>query len=1021
MVVEDAFVLSPSIEQAVDFVAQSELPAAFQAAMEEAENTAPPRPEVAGYEILGELGRGGMGVVYKARQEGLNRIVALKMILGGIHADSKELIRFRSEAEAVADLQHPNIVQIYDIGEQDGRPFFSLEFVPGGTLEKKIDGKPQAPLYAAHIVETLARTIHAAHQHGIIHRDLKPANVLLTAEGEPKITDFGLAKRLADNSALTATNHVVGTPSYMAPEQASARKNAISTCSDIYALGAILYEMLTGRPPFQGETPLDTMMLVLHSDPVPPRQFQLKLPRDLEIICLKCLHKEPRKRYSSAEALADDLRRFISQEPIRARPAPPWERVWKWARRRPTAAALVGMCLLVAVSVTLASLYNANRFNSQRAHDLCQEMERADIAELPAILKELANYRRWAEPRLQALAADEKAPRDHRLRASLALLDNDDRQVDYLGRRLLDCSAREFRLVRDKLAPYADGLQESLWRALHDDDPKHAEARFNAGMALAAYAPESDRWREEDGRFLTDRLLHAGRDDQPELRANLRPIASRLLPSLQDAFGNATVRGTERIAAADALADFARDRPALLARLASEATAEQYDGLLAALRGMSAAHEEVKSALMALVREGPPQAGEDAKARILRGRRRAGAAITLMHLGDVTAATELFQPGDGPEAMTQFIHRLHDRSLGPEPLLTALSQAEAPTVRYALLLALGEFKPEEIPTPQRYELPKTLETWYTTSPDSAVHGAAGWLLRRWSHADPLPLLRNARPPEGSTWLILALGDEHLPFVIFPPTEFRMGSPEGEPYRHKNEPLHTVRLTRSFAMAEREVTRGQFAEFLKDAPLVAAIYPNIDEASKTEAHPIVAVTWFEAVAYCRWLTEKGGLPESEQCYEEMPGADKGKDGIPKSWRFHPQRHGFRLPTEAEWECACRAGTTTAYSFGDDRELLLNYGRHLEEHADLGGLLRPNLRGLSDMHGNVWEWCHDGYEALLVDKTDPTGKEDATNRVLRGGGWDRSPWHCRSAYRHSPTPDYRGTYMGFRIVRTVGGSS
>ena len=242
MQLEDAFVLNPSVEQATNHVSENVLSDAWQGAFDEAARSQPLGPQVAGYDILGELGRGGMGVVYKARQQGLNRIVALKMILAGPHAGQQRVGALsRSEAEAVArpaasqhhpDLRHRRI-------RKAGR-FLALEFVPGGTLEKKINGRAQAPLDAARIVEVLARTVHVAHQHGIIHRDLKPANVLLTTEGEPKITDFGLAKRLADQSGLTATNHVVGTPSYMAPEQASARKNAISTCSDIYALGAIL-------------------------------------------------------------------------------------------------------------------------------------------------------------------------------------------------------------------------------------------------------------------------------------------------------------------------------------------------------------------------------------------------------------------------------------------------------------------------------------------------------------------------------------------------------------------------------------------------------------------------------------------------------------------------------------------------------------------------------------------------------------------------------------------------------------
>jgi serine/threonine protein kinase len=253
-------------------------------------------PTVPGYEILRELGRGGMGVVYKARHLGLDRIVALKMILVGEYAGAQERARFRSEAETVARLQHPNIVQIHEVGEQGGRAFFSLEFAAGGSLAQKIAAAPPSEAEAAGLVETLARAMHAAHERGVVHRDLKPANVLLTADGTPKIADFGLAKRLDADARHTRSGAVLGTPSYMAPEQASGKGGAVGPPADVYALGAILYELLTGRPPFRADTPWDTVVLVLTEDPVPPSRLRARVPHDLETICLMCLEKEPAKR-----------------------------------------------------------------------------------------------------------------------------------------------------------------------------------------------------------------------------------------------------------------------------------------------------------------------------------------------------------------------------------------------------------------------------------------------------------------------------------------------------------------------------------------------------------------------------------------------------------------------------------------------------------------------------------------------------------------------------------------------------
>ncbi len=306
-------------------------------------------PAVPGYEILGELGRGGMGVVYKARQLSLKRTVAVKMILAGSFAGPRELARFRTEAVAVARLQHPNIVQVYEVGDLKGCPYFSLEYVPGGSLAEHLDGKPWPARRAARLVETLARAVNHAHRQGIVHRDLKPANVLVGQEEIPKITDFGLAKQLDSEAGLTPSDAVLGTPSYMAPEQANGKYKRVGPAADIYSLGAILYELLTGRPPFEADTPLDTIMQVVSEEPVPPRVLRPKLARDLETVCLKCLHKQPERRYRSARALAEDLHRFVSAEPIRAKPVRAWDVAVKWVRRNRLVAILIAVLLLGVV------------------------------------------------------------------------------------------------------------------------------------------------------------------------------------------------------------------------------------------------------------------------------------------------------------------------------------------------------------------------------------------------------------------------------------------------------------------------------------------------------------------------------------------------------------------------------------------------------------------------------------------------------------------------------------------------
>ncbi len=309
-------------------------------------------PQVPGYEILGELGRGGMGIVYKARQTKPDRVVALKMILPRLCPRAAERVRFRREIEAVASLQHPNLVTVFEVGEHEDRPFYSLEYVDGGSLEKQAGRRPQPAAEAAELVETLARAMHVVHGQGIVHRDLKPANVLLAGgstalpEGAsppltwwvPKISDFGLSRRLDSHDGPTLSGAVLGTPGYMAPEQAAGRSREVGPEADVYALGAILYYLLTGQPPFLGLTAFETIRLVANGDVKPPREREPGCPPELEFICLKCLEKSPARRYPTALDLAGDLRRFRAGEPIRAGQTGPLARLvrsmWQALRSR---------------------------------------------------------------------------------------------------------------------------------------------------------------------------------------------------------------------------------------------------------------------------------------------------------------------------------------------------------------------------------------------------------------------------------------------------------------------------------------------------------------------------------------------------------------------------------------------------------------------------------------------------------------------------------------------------------------
>jgi eukaryotic-like serine/threonine-protein kinase len=327
-----------ALEQLAPPSACGDVPAPFSA-----EQTVGALPRDFGpYELLREIGRGGMGVVYEARQKGLDRSVAVKMILAG-HLASPELVRrFQAEAKAAARLRHSNIVHIHDVGQVHGQDYFAMEYIAGPSLAQRMQQGPIDPADVVRLLAAVARAVEHLHRQGIVHRDLKPSNILLDADGEPYVTDFGLAKVFAEGTEATATGVIAGTPSYMAPEQASGRRAEITPATDVYSLGAVLYELLTGAPPFHGDSPLDTLVDVLRGDPPMPRTINPGVPRGLELICLKCLAKDPRDRYDSAVALADDLDRFGRGEALRVRPPTLAQRLLSWTRRQPALATRMG-------------------------------------------------------------------------------------------------------------------------------------------------------------------------------------------------------------------------------------------------------------------------------------------------------------------------------------------------------------------------------------------------------------------------------------------------------------------------------------------------------------------------------------------------------------------------------------------------------------------------------------------------------------------------------------------------------
>jgi serine/threonine protein kinase/tetratricopeptide (TPR) repeat protein len=479
-------------------------------------------PAVPGYEVLEEIGRGGMGVVYKARQLGLERLVALKMILGASAAGPQQRARFQIEAEALARVRHPNVVQVHAFGTHEGQPYFALEYIPGGSLAHHLAGRPLLPAAAAALVEPLARAVAVLHAEGIVHRDLKPANVLLSfsrdaqrsAEASalrsalrlndyvPKITDFGLA-RLGD-AGTTTSGALLGTPSYMAPEQARG-PGQVGPAADVYALGAILYECLTGRPPFRAATVIETLEQVHHHEPVAVRSLAPAVPRDLETICHKCLEKLPASRYASAVELADDLRRFLDGEPVRARPLGRLARVWRWCRRNPRVAGLLAALVLVFVggfagvtAMGLAAWSQKIEADRQRARaEDRQRLARNALGDLTRVAERLLD----TQPRMTLVQLEvlERALASYQ---ELAQEDSQDPELRYRTSQAYHFVARMCsRLGRPKRAEQSLRAQLALLEELAAEDPAERKYRFDlfhCRMALGMALGGQNRLRESE-------------------------------------------------------------------------------------------------------------------------------------------------------------------------------------------------------------------------------------------------------------------------------------------------------------------------------------------------------------------------------------------------------------------------------------------------------------------------------------------------------------------------------------------
>jgi serine/threonine protein kinase/formylglycine-generating enzyme required for sulfatase activity len=1097
----------------------------------------PPAPP--GYELFEEIGRGGMGVVYRGRDRVLSRDVAVKFLRPEYAPDSLPGRRFLDEARITAQLQHPGIPPVHEIGElSDGRPFLAMKLVKGRTLADLIaaGAAGRGALVAA--FEQVCQAVAYAHNHGVVHRDLKPQNIMVGAFGEVQVMDWGLAKfrtatpaetpdarsastfhdpRGGDDDLHTRAGSFLGTPAYMSPEQAIGAVDQTDERADVFGLGAVLCAVLTGHPPFVADTPEAARQMAAQKKlgPAFARLDACGAEPDLVALCKRCLTGERDERFRNAGLVAaavaavraalEDRARQAELETVRVegeRQKAELRALEQQKRRRVQLALFAAVLLLVVGGGSVAWWQHRQaeaREAERRAADaLSQEKERAaqrearaaalvqalgaaDAAGVGQLLDALAEYRDLTGPQLHALAAqpvDTKAG----LHARLALLPDEPHRADEVIAYVRACRPDEVRVLAERLRPHARKLLDAHLTLGHDAP---TQARLRYACVLAAASPGEPQLRQT-ARDLVEWLVAANPLEAVVWADAVHPIRALLVPKLMARYPAARHRlesgrlsVSELVAeasacdiAANLLARYAHDRPAELAELAVTADPRHYPLFAPALRDNApqvvpllraefgrralpawAGDGEIGPALTALAGGAAAADLLDPDPRLAAlAKRQAAAAATLLALGEADAAWALLRHTPDPTARSYLIERLVAIRVDPMVLVRRFWAEGDVSVKRALVLVLGEFvAADEIGAELWLPLARELLALYREHPDPGLHSAIDCALRPFYAHEPDQLARidaelaaaaRARvaarelagvgvPAFGAAvgplfptpavdrtkdWFVNGEGQTFA--VVRGPVEFTLGSPATETGRSAgNEATARARIGYTFAVATKEVTNAEFRRFPPKHDYVERYSPAPDT-------PAVSVTWYECAAYCNWLSAREGIPEDQWCYAPNKAGEYA-DGMTIR-PDHLSRTGYRLPTEAEWEYACRAGSAVARPFGRGEDLLPRYAwfaKNADDRTWPVGRLRPNDLGLFDVLGNAFEWVEDVGGFDRVGQTDGPNREprpvlEGAQRLLRGGSFVYQPVDVRSAYRtNAYPPANRGCTGGFRPTRTL----